>query len=592
MKTEKSDLVNIQKLDVLRTLLTERCSSQRDVAAACGHSLGTVNASVRELRDEALLDSNLAPTAKAYATARKTSPKRAVILAAGSGRRMGPIHLNTSKAFLEVNGEPLIERLIRQLQEAGIFEIYIVVGFMMEKFEYLMDKFHVELIVNPEYEEKNNLYSVKCALMHLSDAYLIPCDIWCRENPFRKWELYSWYMVTDEFSRESVVKANRKLELVESTGGNTIIGISYFTETDGNILCRRIEEMCASGNYERDFWEKALFENHKMTICARIAASQDVVELNTYEQLRALDGHSRQLHSDTLWAVAEALGVQPEEFTEISALKDGISNRSFQFTCKNKKYIMRIPQHADEELADYRQELEIYQKINPMKISDHVLYINGRHGWKLAEFLEGARTCNPKDPEDVRRSMQHLRKVHELHLKVRRRTDLFEEISRFEKLRGGPSAYADYSDTKAHVFSLKSYIDSHREREALTHMDAVPDNFLFIPGENGTEQVRLIDWECGAMQDPHVDLAMFCTYSMFHRPQVDSLIDAYFPEGCKRETRIKIYCYIAVCGLLWSNWCEYQRKNGVRFGEYALRQYRFAKDYYRIAEEEMKEIQK
>lgn len=66
------------------------------------------------------------------------------------------------------------------------------------------------------------------------------------------------------------------------------------------------------------------------------------------------------------------------------------------------------------------------------------------------------------------------------------------------------------------------------------------------------------------------------------------MIAAYFTEGCSDETRIKIYCYIAACGLLWSNWCEYKRNLGVEFGEYSLRQFRYAKDYYRIVKEELK----
>lgn len=56
-------------------------------------------------------------------------------------------------------------------------------------------------------------------------------------------------------------------------------------------------------------------------------------------------------------------------------------------------------------------------------------------------------------------------------------------------------------------------------------------------------------------------------------------------------TRIKIYCYIAACGLLWSNWCEYKRNLGVEFGEYSLRQYRYAKDYYRIVQDELKKLE-
>ena len=90
------------------------------------------------------------------------------------------------------------------------------------------------------------------------------------------------------------------------------------------------------------------------------------------------------------------------------------------------------------------------------------------------------------------------------------------------------------------------------------------------------------------MEKKNVDVAMFCIYSLYNKRQVDRLIAAYFTEGCSDETRIKIYCYIAACGLLWSNWCEYKRNLGVEFGEYSLRQYRYAKDYYRIVQEELK----
>ena len=97
----------------------------------------------------------------------------------------------------------------------------------------------------------------------------------------------------------------------------------------------------------------------------------------------------------------------------------------------------------------------------------------------------------------------------------------------------------------------------------------------------------MIEWEYAGMQDPDVDIAMFCIYSLYDRLHVDMLIDSYYPEGCATEVRLKIYCYIAICGLLWSNWCEYKRLLGVEFGEYALCQYRYAKDYYKIVHDEL-----
>ena len=91
---------------------------------------------------------------------------------------------------------------------------------------------------------------------------------------------------------------------------------------------------------------------------------------------------------------------------------------------------------------------------------------------------------------------------------------------------------------------------------------------------------------------PLFDIAMFCVYSMFDKPRTDRLIDLYFADegGCDTATRAKIYCYAAASGLLWSNWCEYERNLGVEFGAYSLCQYRCAKDYCRYAAELIQKI--
>ncbi len=87
------------------------------------------------------------------------------------------------------------------------------------------------------------------------------------------------------------------------------------------------------------------------------------------------------------------------------------------------------------------------------------------------------------------------------------------------------------------------------------------------------------------MQDPLVDIAMFCIYSYFDKEKTDHLIDLYFDNRCDDSVRARIYCYMAACGLLWSNWSEYKRQLGVEFGEYLIRQYRYAKEYTKHAGE-------
>jgi len=585
--------VNRQECDILCALAEQGFTSQRELAERCGHSLGIINRSLKNLKQEGYLNEYAQLTEAGMERIRSHSPRNAVILAAGFCMRMVPINTEMSKAFLEVNGEPLIERLIRQLREAGIRDITVVVGFLKESFEYLIDAYGVKLVVNTKFAAKNNLYSMKLVQHRIGNTYILPCDIWCRENPFRSTELNSWYMVSDALSEESDLRVNRNQELVSTHGaeeGNAMIGICYLTQEDAAGVTQRIREFSADRNYDKAFWEVALYSKKRFCIQAKVVSASDVVEINTYEQLRELDKHSNQLKSSVLHTIAEAFSTKTDNIRDITVLKKGMTNRSFLFSFLDKKYIMRIPGEGTDQLINRRQEAAVYRAIADYRLCDNIVHIDPATGYKITEFFPSARTCDPENPGDLALCMKKLRAFHELGLKVEHEFDIFGQIDFYESLRREtPSAYRDYETTKARVLSLKPYIEAHCSRKVLTHIDAVPDNFLFVKRENGEEEIRLIDWEYAGMQDPHVDIAMFCIYSGYSRQQTDALMDAYFPEGCEDAIRTKIYCYISACGLLWSNWCEYKHLLGVEFGEYSMQQYRYAKEYYKLARQRMEE---
>ncbi len=583
--------MNIQEKDILQTIFTNSFFSQRILAEMSGHSLGIVNRSIANLIKDGYLDENIQPTLKAREEYKNKLPKNAIILAAGFGMRMVPINLEVPKGLIEVNGEPLIERLIKQLHEVGVKEIYIIVGFMKEQYEYLIDEYEVQLIVNSDYSIKNNLHSMKLVSDKLFNTYVVPCDIWCDTNPFCECEMYSWYMVSDLMDDDSVVRINRKKDLViipKTSSGNAMIGIAYLDGDNCQCIKTRIEELCSDSKYDEDFWETALYENGKMMISARIVHASKVVEINTYEQLRELDGASNQLQSELLDVIAEIFGVSTSDITGITVLKKGMTNRSFLFTCNGEKYIMRIPGEGTDQLINRRQEAQVYKVIEDKGLCDNVIYLNPENGYKITKFIEGVRVCDLDNTSDLQKCMKKLKDFHDMQLKVEHTFDVFGQIEFYESLwNGEKSIYRDYQETKQNVFSLKDYINEHIFSYCLAHIDAVPDNFLFYYNNMGKEEVQLTDWEYAGMQDPHIDIAMFCIYSFYDRKQVDKLVDIYFDHCCSRAIRIKIYCYIAACGLLWSNWCEYKRRLGVEFGEYSLRQYRYAKEYYRIARKEM-----
>lgn len=582
--------LNTIQLNVLLNLKNKKCFTQRELSDSTGYSLGLINNSIKALKQEGYLDKNMCLTSKADEAIIRKSPQAAVILAAGVGLRMVPINNSVSKGLLEVKGEKLIERIIKHLHEVGINKIFIVVGFMNEQYEYLIDKYQVELIVNKDYALTNSIFSLGLVLKHLSNTYIVPCDIWCEKNPFRKYELYSWYMVSDELTYKSYVRVNRKNQLVYSdknTSGNRMIGISYLVNDDANILKYNINELLKSKSNYGLFWDDALKTQDKFLVPARLVSQNNYFEIDTYEQLRSLDSNSNQLQSEVIELLTRIFKVASNKITHISALKKGMTNRSFLFSIDEKRYIMRIPGEGTDMLINRKEEANVYEVIKDKGICDNIVYINSYNGYKVTEFLNEARTCDAFNIDEVKKCMAFLRTFHDKKLKVGHTFDIYKQIDFYESLWSGKkSAYLDYEQTKENVQELKDYIDNHKKEYCLTHIDAVPDNFLFI-NEQGEEKIRLIDWEYAGMQDPDVDLAMFSIYALYNKEQVNNLIESYYTEGCSKETKLKIYCYIAACGLLWSNWCEYKRMLGVEFGEYALRQYRYAKDYYRLVKKEL-----
>ncbi len=576
--------MNSRILDVLAYMYVNHQKNQRSIASHTGYSVGFINKAIKALKDEQWIDEENQMTERGLQVIKKGRPKNAVILAAGTGMRMVPINLSTPKGLLEVNGQRLIERLIVQLHEVNVTDITIVVGFMKEQFEYLIDQYNVRLVVNPHYMEKNNLYSLSLVRDQIDHTYIIPCDLWCKENPFRSCELYSWYMVSNVIHAASPVRVNRKMELVATeSDGHTMCGICYLENDAAKTVQSRLQKMSENHKYDASFWEDTLWEKGKnrMTVAARTVDSADIIEINTYEQLRDLDSHSNHLQSDAIDIIKDQFHVQSDQITDISVLKKGMTNRSFLFKVKGQKYIMRIPGEGTNQLIDREQEAMVYQAIKGYGLCDDPVYINAENGYKITAFLEHVRTCDSRDIEDVKQCMKKLKEFHSMKLKVDHVFDIYEQIEYYESLwNGKPSIYRDYPEVKQNIYSLKNYIDQTEHDWCLSHIDAVPDNFLFYETD-GIEHLQLTDWEYAGMQDPHVDIAMFGIYSLYDKKQMDELIDVYFDHQCAPMTRTKIYAYIAACGLLWSNWCEYKRELGVEFGEYSLRQYRYAKEYYR-----------
>lgn len=286
-----------KEFDVLKILVDSSHSmTQRNIAAAAGCSLGTINKVYNELLNEGYLFKG-AITPKGIEALEPYRVKRAVFLAAGFGSRMVPITFNTPKPLVRVHGKRLIDGLIEACLKAGIEEIYIVRGYLAEQFDQLLYRFPmIRFIENPMYNEANNISSAAAVKDILSNAYVLEADLYLT-NPaiIQKYHYQSNFLAikkdrTDDWCFE-VKDGIITKEKVGGLNAWQMVGISYWSEEDGKRLSDDISYAYGLPGGKEFYWEQVplvVFKD-KYKVAVRACQDEDIIEIDTFNELKQLD---------------------------------------------------------------------------------------------------------------------------------------------------------------------------------------------------------------------------------------------------------------------------------------------------------------
>lgn len=225
--------------------------------------------------------------------------ERAIIMAAGLGKRMHPVTLTTPKPLIKVNGVRMIDTAIDGLYQNGIREIYIVIGYLKEQFVELEKKYPgIKLIENPYYDTCNNISSLYVARDYIENAMILDGDQ----------IIYNTNILAPEFERSGYNsvwidgETDEWLQTVENgivtscspTGGNTgwqLYSISRWTSEDGKKLKHHLEVEFEQKHNRQIYWDDvAMFcypEEYQLGICPMKA--DDIIEVDNLSELIALD---------------------------------------------------------------------------------------------------------------------------------------------------------------------------------------------------------------------------------------------------------------------------------------------------------------
>jgi len=577
---------------LLRSVQSNPVITQRLLAKELNISLGKTNQCVKEAMKEGYLtqqDSHYLLTPKGNQTLEGFRVSNAIITAAGFGSRFVPLTYETPKGLLEVFGERMIERQIKQLHEAGIFHITIMVGYLKEKFDYLIDQYGVELIYNPEYSSKNTLATLYHCRHLLDNTYLLSSDHWMRENIYHTYEPESWYCSTYMKGKTSewCLDADKRGRITNIRIGGSdsyvMYGPAYFDRAFSKKFVPLLEEYYHRPGTENFYWEHVLIQHlDQLPLFLYKQPDQMVYEFENLEELRAFDiKYQNHSENEALEHIASIFHIPESKITGLRCLKSGMTNKSFLFTVKEKNYIFRIPGPGTEQLINRKQEKANYDAIKELHLSDTVIHFDGATGYKISKFYENSRNCNPKNEAEVDACMKVLSKFHQSGVTVEHDFDLRKQISFYETLCSQTHAiqFEDYHKVRPHMTELLDRLDTMKIPKVLAHIDSVFANFLIL----SDNQIRLIDWEYAGMADKLIDPAMFSIYAYYDEAEADRLLRSYLGREPDSQEVFRYYSYMALAGFLWAIWAEYKISLGEEFGDYTLKMYRYAKIYYKKA---------
>ncbi len=564
-------------------------AKQQEMAEATGLSIGTVNSALKQLAEAGLIvggksaERKLTPAGEQALAPFKVD--NAIIMAAGLSSRFAPISYEKPKGLLNVRGEVLIERLIEQLQAAGIDDIIVVVGYKQEAFFYLEDKYGVTIVVNHEFASRNNNSSLYAVRDRLANSLVCSSDDYYVRNPFSKYEWGAYYSAehADGPTKEWCMSLGPRGRITAVTIGGSdalyMIGHAYFDRAFSEQFREILVAEYDLPQTADKLWEE-LYIDHidDLSMVARDYGQGVIYEFDSLDELREFDPFFLEnVDSDAFNNITATLGCSRSEIRDIYPLKQGLTNLSCHFRTDEGEYVYRHPGVGTEQLVDRAAEASALRLAKELGIDNTFVHADPHKGWKLSKFIPECRHLDPHDDAQLATAMDIARRLHEEDISIDREFDFYDESKRYEALLK-ERASIDAPDFRAlaeKVDRLHALVLADESEKCLCHNDFFYLNLLVSQSGN----VSLIDWEYAGMSDYANDFGTFVVTCELRETEARRALEHYFGRVPNNEEVRHNFAYVAFAGWCWYVWSLVKESEGDNVGEWLYVYYRYAKEY-------------
>ena len=496
--------------------------------------------------------------------------KNAVILAAGGADISAKSVYNMPKGLFMKNGETLIERQIRQLKEAGINDITVVLGYKQELYFFLVDKWGVNIEINPDLK-KNNVYSLYIARNYLSSTYILNCDNYFEENPFSQYEFKSFHATVykEDAHNELIVKKNQSGRILSldscAKSGECIYGHAYVDPEFSRRLLQYMNEEIDDFRISALFWEEFV-DRHvdDLDMYVREYPADFLFEFDSIQEIQNIDGLF--LGSVSGWInqkICSVLKCTEDEISDINVLQKGLSNILFTFVVRGERYIFRYPGDSTQFFIYRKNECVANKLAAKAHVDDTFIYID-EQGAKISKFRERCIDLHGVYYEDVELMKRVAKKIRAFHEAGYDLTDwdaynydpvwqterLFKEAA---KVKG--DLFKIFEKEWVMIRKLQKYADMDGVKHTMCHNDINIDNILLTE-----TTLDIIDYEFAGYNDPGYDFGRVIAgldYAV-DEPKILDILEAYFGRPATEKEHLHWMAYAAIHNWYYVGWALYK----------------------------------
>ncbi len=599
-------MINYKEFEVIRTMLKNN-GAMKDIAAEVyADKQYYVFKSPEEVADLAaglerkgyIADGKVTRSAMEEIASLKVD--NAVILAAGGSDISAKSVYSMPKGLYVKNGETLIERQIRQLQEAGIRDITVVVGYKQEMYFFLQDKWNVDLVINPDLK-KNNIYSLYMVADRLGSTYVCNCDNYFEKNPFSQYEYNSFHATVykQNAHNELLVKKNDSGRITKiysgAQSGECIYGHAYLDRNLTRRLTAFLRKEIDDFRVNALFWEEFINRHvDDLDMYARNYPDDFLYEFDSIQEIQNIDGLFLENVSGRInQKICAVLNCREDEIHNIEILQKGLTNVLFTFVVRGEKYIFRYPGESSSFFIYRKNECRAQLLAAKAGVDRTYVYID-ESGVKISKFMENCVNMNDVYYHDIELMKEVARQIRKFHNEGLDMPDWqefdYNPIEQCERLM------QEASKMKSNLFQVfaKEW-DAMRRLYAYTQKDGIPKTMCHndINQDNcllNDSGLNIIDWEFAGYNDPAYDFGRVIAAYEFDDPTIDQILEAYFGRPATELERLHWIAFMGIHCWYYVGWAVYKESINESSRDWMLFFYQQSKRVIRYALPRYEEI--